>query len=141
MNQWLKFLDGKSEAEIFATSQPKRRKTENPEWKLQVACVKLVRARMKVDKDLRFIAPMAEGQRSMVRAAISKLMGMERGVADVILLKRRGGRVVIDWCELKREGGRLSPEQKDWFAWFEGTEIRTHRIDNIADFATVLHAA
>ncbi len=33
----------------------------------------------------------------------------------------------------------LSPEQRDWFAWLDGSAVR-HRCDNADDFAGILAA-
>lgn len=109
------------------------------EWRLQAACTKLIRAAMKHDMDLRFIAPGAEGLRDAKTRAIAQMMGrLERGVPDLWLLRRQGmGRLKIAVVEFKRPGGKLSPEQQHWFEWLP---CESHRCDNVEEFKRILGA-
>lgn len=54
-----------------------------------------------------------EGQRSGRNGARLVKEGVVRGVADLCLAIPRKGYGVL-WIEMKKKGGRLSPEQKSW---------------------------
>ena len=122
---------------------PPKKRGISPEWKLQIACVKRIRAQMRVDKSLRFIAAMPEGQRSAARAGISKAMGLEAGVADIILLRKKPG-LRIDWVELKvperrnTKRGGLSEEQEAWQLWFHGTPVHCWTCYSVEEFTKIL---
>lgn len=120
----------------------KKRKGLSPEWKLQAQCVKAIKARQVYDKNLRFIANMPEGQRDAKRAGIAKMMGLQSGIADIILLKRWGStpNLCFDWIEIKREDGKVSPAQKDWMLWFEGSVMHCHVVRDLATFIKILEA-
>lgn len=107
------------------------------EWRLQAKCVKLIRKRMRIDPDLRFIASMAENARTPARAAMAKMMGLTSGVADIILLRRHDDHFTVAWVELKRLGKPLSDAQQDWADWW-GTLIRCYRVDSVEAFAAIL---
>lgn len=130
---WAKFITPEDD-EI---PEPQRRKKGlSPEWKLQCACVKALRARMKYDKTLRFLAPMAEAKRTPQRAAIAKAMGLEAGVPDVWLMRNDPMRLCV--IELKKPGEDLRANQEEWFTWLRAGGVRCERVDNVADFVKVL---
>lgn len=114
----------------------KKTRAKSPEWKLQAAAVKLVRAKMRVDKDLRYITPMAEAARTPQRAAIAKMMGLQRGVPDMWLMRPREMCIV----EFKTPLAQLNAEQLDWFAWFSAWGIACHRCDSLDQFRAILAA-
>ncbi len=117
----------------------KKQPDPNAEWRLQAAAIKLVRAAMRKTKDLRFIAPGAEGMRYPNQAAIAKMMGrLEPGVADLILIQRGPWRIHMIWIEFKRPGGKLSQAQKDWFLWLYPAGVKCYRCDNLDSFKQIL---
>ncbi len=115
----------------------KRKPTGTEEWRLQAKCATIIRRRMRTDKSLRFIASMAENHRTKARAAMAKMMGMEPGVADLILIRRTADGYKLAWVELKRPGKPLSDTQKDWVEWWGG-RIPCYRCDNKEDFKVIL---
>lgn len=117
---------------------PPKKKAKDPdaEWRLQVKCVKFLRALMKVDRSIRFIAPQAENPRDPKRANIAKMMGLQAGVFDLIIL-RHGKAYFI---ELKRRGGRLSGEQQNWWGWFEGNGFAKFKCESLEEFTGVINA-
>lgn len=129
------FPDAVADADIIIPG--KRKPDPHAEWRLQAKCVKLVRQAMRLRPDLRFIAPQAEMPRTPARAEIAKRMGLQRGVPDLWLLRHQPLRLCV--VEFKRPGGKLSPEQQDWFAWLNGSAVK-HRCDNADDFAGILAA-
>lgn len=124
--------------------EPAPKKPPPPrEWKLQAACIKATKARQKKDPDLQFIAAQAESPRDAVRAEIAKRMGLQRGVADIILLRKTPA-LRMDWVELKlpdrrghRNGG-LSDEQLAWQEWFHGTPVRCWTVYTLEEFTEIL---
>ncbi len=133
---------------------PGRKKPDpNAEWRLQAACVKLLRRAMRTDPHLRFIAAMPEGRRDPVRANIAKMCGLAPGVADLIIMRRFSypqigsvpswSRLQIDWVELKRpdKPARLDPEQKAWADWLAPmATVRTHCINSLEAFRVILES-
>lgn len=115
-----------------------KRKGLSDEWRLQCACVKALRQRMRLDKSLRFIANMPEGQRDAKRAGLAKMMGLAPGVADMIVLHKTRAVFRMDWVEFKRDDGKLSPAQADWAAWLATTPIKCHVVRTIDDFIKVI---
>lgn len=81
-----------------------------PEWKLQAAAVRALRALPEFGKRFTLAADMAAGKRGRQNAAIAKATGLVAGEADVRLYME-GGRLGL--IEFKAAKGRLSPEQKD----------------------------
>lgn len=113
----------------------KRKPDPNAEWRLQAKCVKILRKECRINKDLRFLAPMPERKRDAKQAAIAKMMGLQSGPPDLWLFLRTHPGCKIWLVELKKPGKPLSDEQKDWFEW---SPWPCHRVDNLADFAQVL---
>ena len=119
----------------------KKRREPNAEWRIQAACVKLLRRVMQTHPEIRFIATMPEGQRSPARAAIGKMMGLQPGVADLIILHKRGFYMGVAWIEFKRPGGKLSAPQQEWAAWFgDMYACEVHRCDSVGQFKDILAA-
>jgi len=81
-----------------------------PEWRLQAAAVRALRAMPEFGKRFTLAADMAAGRRSRQNASIMKATGLVRGEAD-LRLYMEGGRLGL--IEFKAAKGRLSPEQKD----------------------------
>lgn len=117
----------------------KRRANPNAEWRLQAKCATLIRKVMRHDPDLRFIATLPEGHRDRARAAIAKMMGLQPGVADLLLLRRHGQRLRVCWVELKRSGrrGNLSDAQAEWLEWLPA-DVQRHVCDDVDEFRRIL---
>lgn len=81
-----------------------------PEWKLQAAAVRALRALPEFGKRFTLAADMAAGRRGWQTATIAKATGLVRGEAD-LRIYLEGGRLGL--IEFKAVKGRLSPEQKD----------------------------
>lgn len=71
-------------------------------------CVKTLRP----DLDMLFAVPNA-GKRTPRQGAYMKAEGLQPGFPDIGLLTARKGRHGL-FIELKKPGGRATPEQKDW---------------------------
>lgn len=56
-----------------------------------------------------------EGTRSAARGRLQKRQGVRAGVADLFLSVPRGGRGGL-WIEMKRKGGRVRPEQREFLS-------------------------
>lgn len=54
-----------------------------------------------------------EGTGSAARGRLQKKQGVRAGVADLFLSVPRGGRGGL-WIEMKRKGGRVRPEQREF---------------------------
>ena len=54
-----------------------------------------------------------EGTGSAARGRLQKRQGVRAGVADLFLSVPRGGRSGL-WIEMKRKGGRVRPEQREF---------------------------
>lgn len=81
-----------------------------PEWKLQAAAVRALRAMPEFGRRFTLAADMAAGRRGRQTAAIAKATGLVQGEAD-LRLYLDGGRLAL--IEFKAAKGRLSPEQRD----------------------------
>ncbi len=115
---------------------PGRRKPDpSAEWRLQCAVVKVLRRECRINKDLRFLAPMPERKRDPKQAAIAKAMGLQSGPPDIWLFLRTHPGCKVWLVELKKPGKDLTEEQRDWFEW---SPWKCHRVDNLADFTQVL---
>ena len=110
----------------------KKPKDLSVEWRLQCRCVTLLRRMMREDADLWFIAPMAETPRDAARAAMAKAMGLQKGVPDLWIIRRNPFRLRI--VELKRPGGKLTPEQSERFHWLNDAGIDCYRCDDFEKF-------
>lgn len=134
----------------YDTLPPKKpKRAASAEWKLQAACITYVKKRKLIDPlmrhTVRWIANMPEGQRDPNRAAIAKMMGMQRGVADILLFRktpfvRANTGFRLDWCELKRPGEKLRLEQQEWVDWLGDTPVRCHLITDLDQFIAVLES-
>ena len=115
----------------------RRRRDPSAEWRLQIRCIKYLREICRWNKNIRFIAPQPESPRNMQRAAIAKLMGLERGVLDVWIFERAPFRLTV--IELKRPGGKLTPEQAEWMSWLDGCgrDVRTFKCETFEEFTRV----
>jgi len=87
-----------------------RATSETPEWKLQAAAVRAMRAMPEFGKRFTLAGDMAAGRRGWQTATIAKATGLVKGEAD-LRLYLEGGRLGL--IEYKAAKGRLSPEQKD----------------------------
>lgn len=56
-----------------------------------------------------------EGTRSAARGRLQKSLGVRAGVSDLFLSVPRGGRGGL-WIEMKRKGGRVRPEQREFLS-------------------------
>lgn len=135
--------------DMEARPVPAKRKVDPAapkEWKLQAACIKAVRARMQYDKSLRYEVNLIEGNRTPARAAMAKVMGMQRGPNDLTLYRNvpdtnRGYEAMMQRTlriEFKLHAGHLTAEQLDWFAFHSAGGIRCERVDNLKDFLRLL---
>lgn len=120
-----------------------RRHNLDAEWRLQARCVTWLKKQQRRDKNLRFIAPQPEAPRDVKRAAMAKMLGLQRGVADIIVMRRTLGslstwKLRVDWIELKRPDGRMSDEQWAWQDWFANTPIRCHVVTSLDEFKAVI---
>lgn len=113
----------------------KRKPNPHDEWRLQSACVKILRKECRINKDLRFLAPMPERKRDSKQANIAKMMGLQSGPPDLWLFLRTHPGCKIWLVELKKPGKDLNDAQKDWFEW---TPWPAFKADNLADFAQIL---
>lgn len=87
-----------------------RRTDTVPEWKLQAAAVRALRAMPEFGRRFTLAADMAAGRRGRQSAAIAKATGLVAGEHD-LRVYLEGGRLGL--IEYKAAKGRLSPEQKD----------------------------
>lgn len=84
--------------------------TDVPEWKIQAAAVRALRAMPAFGRRFTLAGDMASGRRGWQTATIAKATGLVKGEAD-LRLYMEGGRLGL--IEYKAAKGRLSPEQKD----------------------------
>lgn len=87
-----------------------RRTDTVPEWKLQAAQIRALRAMPEFGKRFTLAGDQNAARRGVQTAAIAKATGMTPGEHD-LRLYLEGGRLGL--IENKAEKGRLSPEQKD----------------------------
>lgn len=127
-------------------SRPKRTKPARAEWHMQAECVTFIRKMQRYNAwyrdNVRFIAAQSEGRRDAKRASIAKMMGLQPGVADLLILIKRPGidRLTWIWCELKKPGGKMSPAQAEWFRWLHDTPVQRHVFYDVQDFITMMEA-
>lgn len=89
-----------------------RKKPDDEEHRIQVACVRWFRLQYPKLKHILFAIPNG-GRRDAVTGAKLKDEGATAGVSDLILL--RSNRFYGALCiEMKKPGGRQSPTQKEW---------------------------
>lgn len=81
-----------------------------PEWRLQAAQVRALRALPEFNKRFTLAGDQNAGRRGKQTAAIAKATGLTPGEHDVRIYLE-GGRLGL--IENKAEKGRLSPEQRD----------------------------
>lgn len=132
------------EYDAHSLRRPKRPKSTNAEWRIQAACVTFLRKMQRYNAwyrdNVRWIAAQAEGQRDAKRAAISKMMGLQPGVADLLIIIKRPDCLTWIWCELKKPGGKLSPAQAEWFRWLRDTTVQRHVFYDVQEFITMIEA-
>ena len=87
-----------------------RRTDTVPEYKIQAAAVRALRALPEFGRRFTLAADMAAGKRGRQNAAIAKATGLIKGEAD-LRVYLEGGRLGL--IEYKAAKGRLSSEQKD----------------------------
>ena len=85
---------------------------DNPEHRLQVACIKWMRYKRRDLYRVLFAVPNG-GQRDRITAAVLRDEGVRAGVADLILLKSNDKYGAL-CLEMKTPDGRQSQRQKEW---------------------------
>lgn len=91
-------------------TQVVRRTDSTPEWRLQAAQVRALRALPEFNKRFTLAGDQNAGRRGIQTAAIAKATGLTSGEHD-LRVYLEGGRLGL--IENKAEKGRLSPEQRD----------------------------
>lgn len=113
-----------------------RRHPRDEEHALQCACVRWYRT---VHRDMAhslFAVPNG-GRRDKATGARLKEEGVLAGVADLILLQRRGGYGAL-LIEMKTAGGRQSQSQKEWQAHVEADGYRYVVCRSLDEFMAVV---
>lgn len=127
------YPDSINDSEIIIPEKKKSAGSE--EWRLQAACVKIMRKEARLNKEFRFLTPMPERKRNPQQAAIAKAMGLQSGPPDLWLMLRTHPGCKIWLVELKKPGKDLNDAQRDWFEW---SPWPAFRVDNLAEFAKIL---
>jgi hypothetical protein len=119
------------------------------EWHLQRDCIAATRALARVNKSLRYMAPGAtQTNLTPAQRGFATLMGWQRGLADIWLMRCMtdpapsvlgNNWLKMHIIELKLPHGTLSDEQGEWFAWLRAAGVKCSRVDNLADYLTILH--
>lgn len=123
---------------VFDTPLPaKPKRGLSPEWRLHASAAKLCYRLERSNPDFRFFSPGGEGARSPARAEIAKRMGQNRkGVPDMwMFLAQSQSDVLMCVVEFKRPGGKLTPEQRDWFMWLP---CDCHVVTDLEQFRSIL---
>lgn len=124
---------------IETPAQPQKRRHSQPEMKLQAECFRAAwndfpitrKLLFHVENELNFAGD------NSIRGAIRRSEGIVKGVSDLILLiPRRCWHGLM--IELKTEGGRQSPAQKEWQSLVEAQGYRYEIIRNLDDFRSLL---
>lgn len=128
-NDWRDFFGG--------DEQRTRRPPRNLEHQLQCRCVRWFRMAFPTMRHNLFAVPNG-GYRAKTTAAIMKAEGQLSGVADLILLKRKGkcGALLL---EAKVKGNYQSETQREWQRLIEadGYEYRIfHSLEEFAEIVT-----
>ncbi len=75
--------------------------------------------------------------RSAMQGHLEKARGARKGFPDLIVI-REGG--ICGLMEVKIEGGKLSPEQKEWRDWCAGNSIPYAVVRSVSDVEeTLIH--
>lgn len=103
---------------IETPPQKVKRKHEQPEAKIQAACVAWLWNEHPETRGLFFHVENEESDGNAVKGGIRRAMGIVAGVSDMILLMPRG-RYHGLCVEFKTEIGRQKPQQIEWQAKVE----------------------
>lgn len=104
------------------------------EWRIQCQCAKIARQMKRADKNFAYEFLNLEGKRDMKRASILKMMGSEPGTLEVRLYYKRGNVLRMAVGDVKTDKGRVSPAQKAWLEYFDGTVVLGFIIRSAEDF-------
>lgn len=86
-------------------------------------------------KSVRVVA-VSNNPRSRVSGGKEKARGMRKGFPDLILI----GESIMGLIEVKKEGGRLAPEQREWRDWCGSHLIPYAVCRSVDDVAETLKA-
>lgn len=106
-----------------------------PEQAVQRACVEFLRQCAPDGLAWSAINPVPAKSKSV--AGISKAMGMKAGIPDILLVWK--GRAIF--VEVKADGGRLSPAQRDCQAGLKLAGALVHTVKSLNEFIDFLGAA
>lgn len=73
--------------------------------------------------------------RSAIQGAMEKARGARKGFPDLLLIREQG---LCGAIEVKAEGGKLSPEQKEWRDWFARNAVPYAVVRSIDDVQQTL---
>jgi hypothetical protein len=104
------------------------------EHAIQAAIIEYLRAVL--PRTYRAVA-VANSPRSAIAGAKEKARGMAKGFPDMILIGPDG---VCAFMEVKRPGGRLSPEQAEWGEWIVNGGGEYAVVRSVDDVAACLKA-
>lgn len=134
-----KQLGAPLEHDVVVPAKRERQKDDpGAEWRVHTAAVKLCREWQRAVPTLRYICAMPENRRDPKRAGFAKMMGLVRGVPDMILMRRSGNALAMMVVEFKRVGAPLSEPQQEWFDYFSAAGVECHRVDDVAVFGKLL---
>lgn len=121
---------------FFGEAKPVRRRPRNLEHGLQSRCVHWFRLQFPNRRHNLFAVPNG-GYRTKTTAALLKDEGQLSGVADLILLVRKGtcGALLL---EAKIKGNYQSPNQKLWQKMIEADGYEYRIFHTIEEFASIV---
>lgn len=121
---------------FFGEAKPIRRRPRNLEHGLQSRCVRWFRLQFPNRRHNLFAVPNG-GYRTKTTAALLKDEGQLSGVADLILLVRKGtcGALLL---EAKVKGNYQSPNQKLWQKMIEADGYEYRIFHTIEEFASIV---
>lgn len=109
---------------VVSARERRKKQAGLPEHDEQVAVIEWANGLAgRVPELARLFAIPNGGKRSITTAAMLKAEGVRRGVLDLFLPVVRNG-VGGLFVEMKRIGGRLSPDQSDWIEYLTGAGYR-----------------
>lgn len=125
---------------IFETpEQPKRRRHDQPEMRLQAECFRVAWNDFPITRKLLFHVEneLNRAGDNAIRGAIRRSEGIVKGVSDLILLipNRNHHGLMI---EMKTKDGYQSKAQKEWQAMVEAQGYRYEVIRSVEDFRALL---